>query len=132
MKLLSYKVNNSFLFCIFAENNEKQRTKIHQIMKGQPNFTIVYVFGPEQCEEKYFNDEILSREAGEWVKIGETGYKGDIETITDEILRKEALSRIRQESRTGIPLYAGKNLQTVNGNEYWTYNGDKLTSLRKN
>ncbi len=73
-------------------------------MKGQPNFTIVYVFGPEQCEEKYFNDEILSREAGEWVKIGETGYQGDIETITDEILRKEALSRIRQESRTGIPV----------------------------
>ena len=73
-------------------------------MKGQPNFTIVYVFGPEQCEEKYFNDEILSREAGEWVKIGETGYKGDIEAITDEILRKEALSRIRQESRTGIPV----------------------------
>jgi hypothetical protein len=73
-------------------------------MKGKPNFTIVYVFGPEQCEEKYFNDEILSREAGEWVKIGETGYQGDIETITDEILRKEALSRIRQESRTGIPV----------------------------
>ena len=73
-------------------------------MKGQPNFTIVYVFGPEQCEEKYFNDEMLSREAGEWVKIGETGYKGDIEAITDEILRKEALSRIRQESRTGIPV----------------------------
>ena len=73
-------------------------------MKGQPNFTIVYVFGPEQCEEKYFNDEVLSRESGEWVKIGETGYKGDIETVTDEILRKEALSRIRQESRTGIPV----------------------------
>lgn len=73
-------------------------------MKEQPNFTIVYVFGPEQCEEKYFKDEILSREAGEWVKIGETGYKGDIETVTDEILRKEALSRIRQESRTGIPV----------------------------
>lgn len=73
-------------------------------MKNQPNFTIVYVFGPEQCEGKYFKDEILSREAGEWVKIGETAYKGNIETVTDEILRKEALSRIRQESRTGIPV----------------------------
>lgn len=28
--------------------------------------------------------------------------------------------------------YAGKNLQTVNGNEYWTFNGKKLTLLRKN
>ena len=38
-------------------------------MKEQPKFTIVYVFGPEQCEKKYFKDELLSREAGEWVKI---------------------------------------------------------------
>ena len=73
-------------------------------MKEQPNFTIVYVFGPEQCEEKYFKDEVLTREAGEWVKIGETGFKGDIETITDEIMKKEALCRILQESRTGIPV----------------------------
>jgi hypothetical protein len=28
--------------------------------------------------------------------------------------------------------YAGMNLQTVNGNEYWTFNGKKLTLLRKN
>ena len=73
-------------------------------MKEQPNFTIVYVFGPEQCEEKYFKDEVLTRDAGEWVKIGETGFKGDIETITDEIMKKEALCRILQESRTGIPV----------------------------
>lgn len=73
-------------------------------MKEQPNFTIVYVFGPEQCEQKYFKDELLSREAGEWVKIGETGFKGNIETVTDEVLRKEAISRIRQEVRTGIPV----------------------------
>ena len=31
-----------------------------------------------------------------------------------------------------LNMYAGKNMQTVNGNEYWTYNGQKLTSLRKN
>ena len=40
----------------------------------------------------------------QWVKIGETGFKGDIETITDEIMKKEALCRILQESRTGIPV----------------------------
>lgn len=73
-------------------------------MKEQPNFTIVYVFGPEQCEEKYFKDELLSRDAGEWVKIGETSFKGNIETVSDEILKKVALNRIRQESRTGIPV----------------------------
>lgn len=31
-----------------------------------------------------------------------------------------------------LNLYGGKNLTTVNGNEYWTYNGQKLTTLRKN
>ena len=31
-----------------------------------------------------------------------------------------------------LNMYGGKNLSTVNGNEYWTYNGQKLTSLRKN
>jgi len=73
-------------------------------MRTDFDYTIVYVFGPEQCEDKYFKDEVLSREAGEWVKIGETGFRGNIENITDEIIRKEALGRIRQESRTGIPV----------------------------
>lgn len=73
-------------------------------MRTDFDYTIVYVFGPEQCEDKYFKDEVLSREAGEWVKIGETGFRGNIESITDEIIRKEALGRIRQESRTGIPV----------------------------
>ena len=50
-------------------------------MKGQPDFTIVYVFGPMQCEEKYFNDELLTREASEWVKIGETLYRGNIDDV---------------------------------------------------
>ena len=49
------------------------------------DYTIVYVFGPEQSEEKYFNDEVLSREAGEWVKIGETGFRGSIENVTTEM-----------------------------------------------
>ena len=35
-------------------------------------------------------------------------------------------------AKTYLNKYAGKNFQTVNGNEYWTYNGQKLTSLRRN
>lgn len=72
-------------------------------MKGQPNFTIVYVFGPMQCEEKYFNDELLTRDANEWVKIGETLFRGDIEDATPEALKKAAMERIKNESRTGVP-----------------------------
>lgn len=68
------------------------------------DFTIVYVFGPEVCEEKYFNDEVLFRESGEWVKIGETGFRGNIEDVTNEIMKKAAMARIRNESRTGIPV----------------------------
>jgi hypothetical protein len=57
-------------------------------MRTDFDYTIVYVFGPEQCEDKYFKDEVLSREAGEWVKIGETGFRGNIENITDEEVAK--------------------------------------------
>lgn len=72
-------------------------------MKEQPNFTIVYVFGPMQCEEKYFNDKLLSREANEWVKIGETRFCGNIEDVTPESLKDVAMDRIKSEPRTGIP-----------------------------
>ena len=72
-------------------------------MKEKPNFTIVYVFGPMQCEEKYFNDELLTRDASEWVKIGETLYRGNIDDVTPESLKDVAIARIKNESRTGIP-----------------------------
>ena len=68
------------------------------------DYTIVYVFGPEQSEEKYFNDEVLSREAGEWVKIGETGFRGSIEEVTTDLMKDQSLRRINNESRTGIPV----------------------------
>jgi len=73
-------------------------------MKKEFSYIIVYVFGPEQCEEKYFNDEILTRDAGEWVKIGETGYDGKLDDITREDMKCKAMVRIKQESRTGIPV----------------------------
>ena len=72
-------------------------------MKEKPNFTIVYVFGPLQCEVKYKEDQLLSRELGEWVKIGETLFRGNIEDATPEALKKAAMERIKNESRTGIP-----------------------------
>ena len=28
--------------------------------------------------------------------------------------------------------YCGKNMQTVNGNDFWRYKGQKLSDLRKN
>ena len=74
-------------------------------MKDKPQFTIVYVFGPEQCEEKYKDDQLLSREAGEWVKIGETEYPEYIEDFSsDPAVLDKAMQRINQESRTGIPV----------------------------
>ena len=73
-------------------------------MKEKFDYTIVYVFGPEQCAEKYLKDEILSRENGEWVKIGETGFRGRIEDISTEVMMNTAMGRIRNEPRTGIPV----------------------------
>jgi hypothetical protein len=68
------------------------------------DYTIVYVFGPEQCEEKYFKDEVLSREAGEWVKIGETSYRGNLDEVTEDSMKDRAMIRIKNESRTGLPV----------------------------
>ena len=65
----------------------------------------MYVFGPEQCEDKYFNDQMLSLQANEWVKIGETKYDGELDTLLNEPdrIKDKAMSRIKEESRTGIP-----------------------------
>ena len=73
-------------------------------MKENIDYTIVYVFGPAHCEEKYHNDELLTREAGEWVKIGQTGFTGDIDQTTPEILKYAAMKRIAVEIKTGIPV----------------------------
>lgn len=68
------------------------------------DYTIVYVFGPQQCEDKYFKDEVLSREAGEWVKIGETSYRGNLDEVTEDGMKDCAMIRIKGESRTGLPV----------------------------
>lgn len=74
-------------------------------MKERPNFTIVYVFGPEKCAQKYEEDLILNREEGEWVKIGETEYPEFIEDFSSDLpVLEQAMKRINQEPRTGIPV----------------------------
>lgn len=66
-------------------------------------FTIVYVFGPVRCKDKYMNNQILDRTIGEWVKIGETAIDDKLENVTPELMRKAASKRCNQESTTGIP-----------------------------
>ena len=68
-------------------------------------FTIVYVFGPEQCEDKYYSDQTISLETNEWIKIGETQWDGELETLLSDpdIVRQKAMNRIKGEVRTGIP-----------------------------
>lgn len=68
-------------------------------------FTIVYVFGPEQCEDKYFSDQMISLKDNEWVKIGETKYEGVLDSLLadPDVVIKAAMKRIKGESRTGIP-----------------------------
>lgn len=66
-------------------------------------YTIVYVFGPTRCKENYLNDVILDRSKGEYVKIGKTDFKGDLASVTEEAIKKAAVDRCSQESKTGIP-----------------------------
>ena len=42
------------------------------------------------------------------------------------------IARTSPLAKKYLNLYAGMNLVTVNGNEYWYYKGQKLTSLRRN
>ena len=71
------------------------------------DFKIVYVFGPATSEEKYFNDETLTLQNGEWVKIGETTFTADsIDKINSNAMKECALKRVKAESRTGIPVAA--------------------------
>ncbi|MBR6964437.1 MAG: hypothetical protein IKH86_12550 [Prevotella sp.] len=74
-------------------------------MKEQPNFTIVYVFGPMQCEDKYFNDDIISLKDNEWIKIGETSTKVNLDDLISDYdrVKDEAMPRVKNEPRTGIP-----------------------------
>lgn len=45
---------------------------------------------------------------------------------------REETGRSSYFAKMFLNKYAGKDFKTVNGNEYWTFNGQKLTSLRKN
>jgi len=73
-------------------------------MRKNSEFTIVYVFGPEQCEGKYLNNDVLTLEAMEWVKIGQTDFVGSIDEATPEMLKEQSMRRISAESRTGLPV----------------------------
>lgn len=42
------------------------------------------------------------------------------------------IARTSPLAKKYLNMYAGMNLTTVNGNEYWYYKGRKLTTLRKN
>jgi len=72
---------------------------------SKKQFTIVYVFGPLQCEDKYFNDEIISLDKNEWVKIGETSTNANLDDLISDYdrVKDEAMPRVKSEPRTGIP-----------------------------
>ena len=64
---------------------------------SKKQFTIVYVFGPIQCEDKYFNDELISLEANEWIKIGETSTNMDLDVLVSDYdrVKDEAMPRVK-------------------------------------
>ncbi len=85
--------------------NKKINNELNAIiMKANSEFTIVYVFGPEQCGKKYLDNDVLTREAMEWVKIGQTDFDGNIDEVTPEMLKEQSMKRIKQEIKTGIPV----------------------------
>ena len=92
------------LYFVFLQriNNNNEQNAI--IMKANSELTIVYVFGPEQCGKKYLDNDVLTREAMEWIKIGQTDFNGNIDEATPEMLKEQSMKRIKQEVKTGIPV----------------------------
>lgn len=70
--------------------------------KKNSKYTIVYVYGPSRCKLDYLSNLVLNRHNGEFVKIGKTDYNGDLCDCTEESLKKAAVDRCAQESKTGI------------------------------
>lgn len=71
--------------------------------KQNSQYTIVYVFGPTRCKDSYSDNKILDRTKGEYVKIGKADFVGDLKECTEELVKKTAVDRCSQESKTGIP-----------------------------
>lgn len=60
--------------------------------------TIIYIFGPRRLADTYYSNKLMALNQGGWLKIGKT------DKHRDNVESKEiALSRIREESHTGIP-----------------------------
>ena len=83
------------------------------------------------------NDEnaivVLCNSKGEDVVDSATGEIITAKYIGDNKFEcRGEISRTSPLAKKYLNLYAGMNLTTVNGNEYWYYKGQKLTSLRKN
>lgn len=70
--------------------------------KKNGNYTIVYVYGPTRCKIAYFENSVLNRENGEFVKIGKTDYTGKLDDLSEEKLKQEAIKRYAG-SKTGNP-----------------------------
>lgn len=70
--------------------------------KKNGNYTIVYVYGPTRCKKAYFENSVLNRENGEFVKIGKTDYTGKLDDLSEEKLKQEAIKRYASP-KTGNP-----------------------------
>ena len=100
-------------------NKRKPRLNLDMIFNDQvPNedgkFIVVLTDGSGN-EVKDANNNLITA-----IYIGNNVFECRGERGSSSYLAKEYLNK-----------YAGKNLQTINGNEYWTYNGKELASLRK-
>lgn len=101
-------------------NKRKPRLNLDMIFNDQvPNedgkFIVVLTDGSGN-EVKDANNNLITA-----IYIGNNVFECRGERGSSSYLAKEYLN-----------MYAGKNYQTINGNEYWTYNGKELASLRKN
>lgn len=104
--------------------------------------TVLIKRKPRLNLDMIFNDQVPN-EDGKFIVVLTDGSGNEVKDANNNLITAiyigDNMFECRGErgsssylAKKYLNLYAGKNFQTINGNEYWTYKGKELSSLRKN
>ena len=113
------------------EDNTVEENNSSQI-KRKPRLDLDLIFYDQAPTEDGDYIVLLTDGSGNEVK-DENGVPITAKYIGDNLFEcRGEKGRSSYFAKMFLNRYAGKNFHTINGNDFWTYKGEKLTSLRKN
>lgn len=110
--------------------------------RSEEKETVLIKRKPRLNLDMIFNDQVPN-EDGKFIVVLTDGSGNEVKDANNNLITAiyigDNMFECRGErgsssylAKKYLNLYAGKNFQTINGNEYWTYKGKELSSLRKN